>query len=124
MIPGQISIFDFLNEKPVEANYFTDWWNNTPPQTFIFENQIERKHLNKLVGLLVRQPYEKIAHHVCLNMPKDYRVVSNVCYENYFVHAKIGVSEGKHVDFCPYCNANLSNGEGDVIIFKKRRNDF
>lgn len=149
MIPGQITIFELLEEKRMcsmcqhfalneclnpkcknmnlWSKRISRWeaeepiyqrWLRTPEATFIFETQKERKELLIYMGVLTNTEYHN-AHHVCKEMPENVYAWLNSCNNNYFVFTNRGDIFGKQHDVCPYCGADLTKNEGDVILFKK-----
>lgn len=160
MIPGQITIFELLNQSTNDKKSCEDckywithnsqgwcselkdgpcvnknmwskrtskWeaneptyqkWLITPDETFIFAHQPERKELLNYMGVLTNTEYHN-AHHVCKEMPENVYAWLNSCNNNYFVFTNRGDVFGKQHDVCPYCGADLTKNEGDVILFKK-----
>ena len=57
------------------------------------------------------------ALHVCGRKPENMKIWLNAMMPaEYWVMNKLGNPCGEHIEICPYCNADLKNGEGDVMI--------
>lgn len=55
--------------------------------------------------------------HVCPQKPENRKIWLNAMMPaEYWVMNKPGDPCGEHIEICPYCNADLKNGEGDVLI--------
>lgn len=55
--------------------------------------------------------------HVCRQKPESVQIwLNSMMPSEYWVMSKSGDVCGEHVEFCPYCEADLKNGEGDVLI--------
>ena len=55
--------------------------------------------------------------HVCRQKPESVKIwLNSMMPSEYWVMSKSGDVCGEHVEFCPYCEADLKNGEGDVLI--------
>lgn len=57
------------------------------------------------------------AIHVCDDQPENVKIWLNAsCPAEYWVLSKAGEIEGKHIESCPYCEALLRIGCGDVLL--------
>ena len=55
--------------------------------------------------------------HVCRQKPESVKIwLNSMMPSEYWVMGKSGDVCGEHVEICPYCEADLKNGEGDVLI--------
>lgn len=55
--------------------------------------------------------------HVCRQKPESVQIwLNSMMPSEYWVMSKSGDVCGEHVEICPYCEADLKNGEGDVLI--------
>lgn len=55
--------------------------------------------------------------HVCRQKPENVKIWLNAMMPaEYWVKNNPGDVCGEHIEICPYCKANLKNGEGDVLI--------
>lgn len=55
--------------------------------------------------------------HVCRQKPESVKIwLNSMMPSEYWVMSKSGDVCGEHVEICPYCEADLKNGEGDVLI--------
>lgn len=55
--------------------------------------------------------------HVCDQKPENVKIWLNAMMPaEYWVMNKLDNPCGEHIETCPYCGANLNDGEGDVLI--------
>lgn len=90
-------------------------WIALPDETLVSESSLQRENLADVLnyGYLFGG-----AHHVCKGIPEGHIIWMNGVEKNYWVLRAPGKIVGTHVEICPFCGANLAEGEGDAVLLK------
>lgn len=116
----QMSLFDCLaaEEQAVKDEALFQKWLQLPEKTLVPAGTPER---NRLLGE-VRAWYSVLyqqAQHTCPQMPADkYIWLNEVEAAEFWVINTVGEVCGEKADVCPFCGADLKQGEGDAVLIK------
>jgi len=119
----QINLFEQIEQDEEKERRFAErkalyeQWLSLPEVTHIAEGTKERAEIAWILYQTRTQLYID-ALHVCDNLPDTHRIWLNPSSNNYWVLNENGVCGGEHIENCPYCGAELSEGRGNVILKK------
>jgi ribosomal protein L24E len=122
-VDGQLNFMEDMERKAREDRYYDEKcrmyaeWLGLPEKTLIKDGSPEREVLSGILGAGYCKLYGA-AHHECLDMPEGEYIWMNHCERNYWVLHRKDQIQGKHVEKCPYCGAELGKGKGDAYLYK------
>lgn len=116
----QMDLFSIEKEK-LEAGRLEQMfqrWKELPDETLVSAKDPRRPEVKSMLAegycLLWKE-----ALHRCPGLPADkYIWLNYIEPAEYWVMNDVSDPAGEHVEFCPFCGADLKHGAGDVVLTK------